>query len=110
MKDALVEMASRSSGARSGSLPCVNVHVDHETFTQALNEFAGLPAAYPAEGVRETNAGAPLSARQIVELALKGHVRRIVFDDDGQVLDFGQKKRFFTGNLREAAGLVVDAA
>ncbi len=105
MKDALVEMAKRSSGARTGSLPCVNVHVDHETFTQALNEFVGLPAAYPAEGVRETNAGASLSARQIVELAMQGHVRRIVFDSDGQVLDFGQKKRFFTGDLREAVGL-----
>lgn len=105
MKDALVEMAKRSSGARNPALPCVNVHVDHETFTQAVNEFAGLPAAYPAEGVRETNAGASLSARQIVELALAGHVRRIVFDSEGQILDFGQKKRFFTGDLREAIEL-----
>ncbi len=105
MSAALVEMAKRSSGARTGSLPCLNVHVDQETFEQAMNEFAGLPAAYPAEGIRETNAGAPLSARQIVELALQGHVRRIVFDSDGQVLDLGRKQRFFTGALREGIEL-----
>ena len=102
MKDALVLMARRSAAARTGSLPCVNVHVDYATFTAAMNELAGLPGAYSAEGVRETNAGVPISARQIVGLALEGHVRRVVFDNDGQVLDFGAKKRFFTGALREA--------
>ena len=105
MSDALVEMAKRSASARTGSLPCLNVHVDYETFVQAMNESAGLPAAYPAEGIRETNGGAAISARQIVQLALEGHVRRIVFDADGQVLDLGRKQRFFTGALREGIEL-----
>lgn len=105
MKDALVEMATRSAGARAGAVPSINVHVDYETLCQSMNELAGQPAAYPAEGIRETNAGAPISARQLAELSMEGYVRRIVFDSDGQILDFGQKKRFFTGELREAIGL-----
>ena len=38
---------------------------------------------------------------EAVALAIEGHVRRMVFDPEGVVLEFGRKKRFFTGGLRE---------
>jgi hypothetical protein len=34
--------------------------------------------------------------------AAMGHVRRVVLDSDGVVLDMGRKQRLFTGALREA--------
>ncbi len=104
----LVLMAQRSASFGEGpvsALPCVNVMVDYKTFAAATSELMGLPALYPAGGVRRTEMGLPVSPRTVVETLLQGHIRRVVFDPKGQVLDVGRKSRFFTGGLREAVML-----
>ncbi len=100
-----VLMAQRSASLGDGpvtALPCVNIVMDYDTFVAASNEFVGLPALYPAGGICRTELGMPISPRNAIEVLLAGHIRRVVMDSDGHVLDFGHKKRFFTGGLRES--------
>ncbi len=103
--DAMVEMARRSSGTSKAGRPCVNIHVDLETFKQGLRELAGLPAAYPTNGIRQTDGGINVSVREVLNAAMAGHVRRLVFTDDGDLVNMGDRRRFFTGKLREAIEL-----
>ena len=104
----LVLMAERSASLGDGrvtALPCVNVLVDWDTYVAASNELVGVEALFPAGGVCRTEMVLPISPRTAIETLLQGHVRRVVFDPKGQILDFGTKNRFFTGGLREAVML-----
>jgi hypothetical protein len=42
-----------------------------------------------------------------VKAALSGHVRRVVVDSAGVVINMGRKQRLFTGSAREAAKLMA---
>ena len=50
----------------------------------------------------ETDNGAVLTPTQAVEQALKGHIRRLVYESPGVILDYGRFTRLFTGALRQA--------
>jgi hypothetical protein len=43
----------------------------------------------------------------VLRAALAGHIRRLVVDTRGVVIDMGRKARLFTGPAREAAKLLV---
>jgi hypothetical protein len=55
----------------------------------------------------ETSRGAAIHPRQLTRAALTGYVRRVAIDEQGVVIDWGRRKRFFTGDAREAAKLLV---
>jgi hypothetical protein len=55
----------------------------------------------------ETDSGVPLLPDDALRAALDGHVRRIVLDSDGAVVDVGRKRRLFTGTAREVAKLLA---
>ena len=55
----------------------------------------------------ETSRGNAIHPRQLLRAALTGYVRRVVIDSQGTVIDWGRRKRFFTGPAREAAKLLV---
>ncbi|BAN03816.1 HNH endonuclease signature motif containing protein [Ilumatobacter coccineus] len=55
----------------------------------------------------ETSNGVPLRPRHVVQAALAGHVRRVVADADGHVIDYGRKQRLFTGPARHAAMVLL---
>ena len=49
----------------------------------------------------ETITGVPISTRDAVIASFMGHVRRVVIDSSGRVIDLGRKRRF-TGAARDA--------
>ncbi len=105
--DALVEMAVRASTAPADGkrpLPLIIIHTDLETFTIALHNYFGAapPAPVGMERLCELDDGTVISPTQMIEQALAGHVRRLVFESPGVILDYGRKQRLFTGALREA--------
>jgi len=59
----------------------------------------------PTKRVCETIDGDIIAPSVAINSAVAGHVRRVVIGPDGNVLDFGRAKRFFTGALRKAIQL-----
>lgn len=55
----------------------------------------------------ETSNGVPLRPRHVVQAALAGHVRRVVVNGDGHVIDYGRKQRLFTGPARQATMVLL---
>jgi hypothetical protein len=105
--DALVEMAQRAMTAPPDGKrpePLVIIHADLDTFTTAYARLAGIEAPEPVgtERLCETDDGTVLSPTQMIEQAVLGHVRRLVFETPGVILDYGRKQRLFTGALRQA--------
>jgi len=87
--------------------PLTNVIVDHKTLEEHLaHALGGLkPAADPAEFEQrrcETDTGVALDPADVVAAVLVGHVRRVVFDSAGVVINLGRTRRVFTGSARDA--------
>lgn len=55
----------------------------------------------------ETDGGVPVHPHDVLRALLAGHVRRVVLDSDGHVIDHGRQQRLFEGAAREAAKLLV---
>jgi hypothetical protein len=101
--------------ADAGLAPTVSLSGD------PVDPFTGLPAhttgdlladlvADPDAFARmrcETGNGTRLHPHDVLRAALAGHVRRVVVDARGVVIDMGRKTRLFTGPAREAAKLLV---
>lgn len=115
--------------------PLVNVLVDHDTWADLLvrsglapdadltgdtiDPFTGLAQPRqlvaelmndPAELLKrtcETSTGTQLRPLDVLRAALAGHIRRVVVNADGVVVDQGRKQRLFTGPAREAALLLL---
>lgn len=66
--------------------------------------------ADPASSLRrrcETDTGVAVHAHDVLRAALSGHVRRVVVDAAGTVIDMGRRRRLYTGSAREAAKLLI---
>lgn len=100
--------ASSPAGGRSPE-PLVNIVVDQQTFEEQLRRAAGETVDVdPAESLARrchTIDGAALHPADVLAAALLGHVRRVVVDAKGAVIDLGTKQRLFTGSARDAAFL-----
>ncbi len=104
--------------------PAVNILIDAQTWTDLL-AACGL---IPGDGTRgdagliptlvggdvpltdrrcETSTGVRLHPHDVLRAALAGHVRRVVVDSGGVVIDLGRRQRLFTGAARDAAMLLV---
>ncbi len=116
--DALLAIfrAAGQHGAEGATRPVptvVNLIGDVSTFESALaahglvDPTASGVASDLTERRCETAAGVPLLPDDLVRHALTGHVRRVVVDSAGVVVDWGRKRRLFTGPAREAATLLV---
>jgi hypothetical protein len=96
--------AARHSGEES--TPTVGVVVDAETFEHHLAAAAagGSPAPLDANGNHfcRTAAGVAVDPRDVIVAALAGHVRRIVVDSTGVIVNMGRRQRLFTGAVRDA--------
>ena len=109
--DALAALFQRSAAAHSGARdpqPVVNIVID-----QAVYE-AQLAAMVNRESVRfdpidlahqrcRTTSGVPVDPADAVAASLIGHVRRVVLDRHGRIIDLGHRSRVFTGGARTAA-------
>lgn len=55
----------------------------------------------------ETSTGSKIHPMIALRALLTGHVRRVVVDSEGHVIDYGTKQRLFTGPARQAALLLA---
>jgi len=107
--DALLAMARSAASTPPGSnrpLPTVDVLVDRATFEAHLAGERRDPADYGEVTVR-TRDGKRLHPDDALRAALIGHVRRVVYDTDGTVIDLGRRSRLFRGASREAVMLLA---
>ena len=90
-----------------GAEVVVNILIDQATFEHALTRATGStpPPADPSSAQDrhcETDRGEVLNPFDVLTAAMTGHVRRIVIDGAGVVINFGRRRRLFTGPLRQA--------
>jgi hypothetical protein len=105
------DAAARSPGAVAPD-PLVNVHVDHTSFTELMVEAEFFPERFvdpferwePVETDRrcETEHGDPVDPRTVLQLALEGHVRFVINDEQGVPIRWGQRRRLFPKAARDA--------
>lgn len=110
--DATVAMARAAAttlpggaGTGGGSLVTVNVLVDQLTLEAHLRGESPDPAHY-RHVVCRTQAGRRVHPDDAVNSALIGHVRRVVLDSAGTIIDLGRRSRLFRGAAREAVMLM----
>ena len=106
--DALLKIFETAATAGIDAKPvdvCVNLVIDEDQFTQYLrNAIDETPVEIdPATVIDrrcETSDGVPVDPRHAVALALVGHVRRVVFDSNGVVINAGRRTRLYRGAIR----------
>jgi len=99
--------ASTPADGRSPE-PLVNIVIDQRTFEEQLRRACGEDVEVdPNEDLDSRRChsldGTPLHPADVLAAALAGHVRRVVVDSRGTVIDLGTKRRLFTGSARDAA-------
>ena len=88
-----------------------NVVVDQVTFEAHLARLGFIPTPTDLPDLSllqrrcESDRGDPLAPDDILAAAFHGHVRRVVFDSAGVVIDLGRRRRLFTGPAAEAVTL-----
>jgi hypothetical protein len=107
--DALLAIfnTAAASLATGTSDPLVNIIVDQTTLEHHLTKLAGLDVEpldpRTVDDRRcETSTGHQLDPNDILAAALVGHVRRVVLDTAGVVIDLGRRSRLFTRGARDA--------
>jgi len=109
--DALFRIFCRAAAAEGASPePLVNIIIDQDSFEDELRRSAGVPVTVDANEVLDrrrchTLDGTQIRPAEAVAAALVGHVRRVVVDSAGTVIDLGRRQRLFTGSARDAAFL-----
>lgn len=98
---------STPPGARPPE-PVVNIIVDQETYEAhwaAAASGASPPPAAPGDvrGRCETDTGVVVDPADVIAASIVGHVRRVVMNSAGVVIQMGRKQRLFTGSTRVAA-------
>jgi hypothetical protein len=113
--DAFMAVFEQAVSTPPGSVPpepVVNVLTDPVTFARILARVFGIEPQpcpdVPLEQRRcETANGHVLAPVEVAAAILAGHVRRVVCDSAGVVIDLGRKQRLFTGNARVAAHMGI---
>lgn len=81
--------------------------VDEPALLEGLaGELADDPEAF-LDRRCETPNGSPIHPSIVLRALLTDHVRRVVLDSQGVVIDYGTKQRLFTGLARQAAMLLA---
>lgn len=111
--DALFEVFRRAASSPADARapePLVNIVIDQRTFEEELRRAAGADVTVDpnddVEGRRcQSLDGTLLHPGDALAAALVGHVRRVVVDGRGAVIDLGTRQRLFTGSSRDAVML-----
>jgi hypothetical protein len=107
--DALLAMARAAASTPPDAQPprpTTNILIDHESFEARLRGETPDPATYRTVVVR-TQTGRRLHPDDAINAALIGHVRRVVYDNSGTVIDLGRRSRLFRGSSRDAVMLLL---
>lgn len=107
--DALIAMARSAAANGSGNtaVPTVNFVIDHDTGHSIILDEPINPDRY-RDVISQTASGVPVHPRAIVNTAMWAHVRRVITDAAGVIIDMGRRARLFTGAAREAVMLLED--
>ena len=86
----------------------MNIVVDQQTFEEHVRAAASGTTPTPPDSNDfsrrcETVAGVPVDPFTALAAALVGHVRRVVMNAQGVVIDMGRKERLYRGSARIAA-------
>lgn len=113
--DALTAIFAAAASAPKGSrrpVPVLNVLVDHRTFEDLLIEQRYLPERFedPFESAEplvtdrrcETEQGDTIDPLTALQIALHGHIRFVILNDEGVPIRWGRERRLFTGAARDA--------
>ena len=107
--DALLAIFLKAAGSETsgtGSGFTINLMVGLTAFEHHLNKAMGANPAplHPNDPFSrcETADGTPVDPFDMLAATTIGHVRRVVLDSAGVVLNMGRKQRLFTGSLRDA--------
>lgn len=108
--DALQRVFTDAVGNDASPVPADfthNIVWDDATFTEMARRFDGeAPRPLDADSmICATGDGVPLDPTEAFANSLLGHIRRVVVDAAGVVIDLGQRSRCFTGSARQAAML-----
>jgi len=102
--------AAAASGVVGRFDPLVNIVVDQATLEHHLDRLAAdnpepIDPATVDQRRCETSTGHQIDPGDMLAAVLTGHVRRVVFDTAGVVIDLGRRARLFTGSSRDAVML-----
>ncbi len=107
--DAVLEIFRRAAATAPGARtpePLVNIVIGQSDFEDQVRRMSGaeVPDRPIDPGGRpcRTVGGTQLTPAEAVAAALIGHVRRVVIDSAGNVIDLGRRRRLFQGSSREA--------
>jgi hypothetical protein len=108
--------AAATPGGAQLPEPTLNLTMDVATYERTLARMglidppAGEPIApLPLDRWRcETRDGVVLDPVEAVAASLHGHIRRVVFASNSEVIDLGRRRRWFTGAARDAVRLTSD--
>ena len=109
---ALHDAASTPPGATAPE-PVVNVHVDHDTFSDILVEaellpernrdpFADPQPLHESRRMCHSEHGDTIDPRTVFQLMVDGYLRYVILDDRGSPIRWGRKRRLFEGPARDA--------
>lgn len=94
--------ASAPDGGRCDVVDLVDLTGADELLAEAAND----PARW-LDRRCQTTSGVAIHPELLLRALLTGYVRRVVVDGQGVVVDWGRRRRLFTGPAREAAKLLV---
>ena len=109
--DALNELLRIAMGTSADRTPEpeVVVMIDAVTLREEIERLAdptgtqperNEPGGWFGERMSTTLGGSPVSPAKALKLAMRGHIRRVVYESKSIVIDAGQRQRFFTGAMR----------
>ena len=108
--DAFMELVRRGAAVGPDGQPldtCTDLVIDEATYEHHATRLVGAtpPPIEPTERNRfsRTIDGRYVNPAEIVANSFVDHVRRVVVDSAGVVIDLGRRSRLFTGNARDAA-------
>ena len=103
--DALVAMARAAAACPPGAMrpvPVLNVEIDYLTF-EILMKGEQVPESRFRDVVCRTPDGRELDLSEAAGLVFWAEIRRVLLDGAGLVINYGRRRRCFTGAAREAA-------
>lgn len=108
--DAFAAMARAAASAlpdSARSTITTNVLIDEMSWETHLGGGSVDPSRF-RDVVCRTQRGRRLHRDDAVNAALVGHIRRVVYDETGTVIDLGRRSRLFRGSAKDAVMLLAD--
>ncbi len=104
---AVFHAGAQAPGDGRALVPTLNIIID-ETTAEVIVSGGRLDAARYRDMICHTQNGDPIDCSEAAAIALWGHIRRVVRNASGVVIDMGRRSRLFTGTAREAVLLLSD--